>query len=85
MPAGLDDVASKLAAAGRVDLLNGSPSTPTLELLSAGVPTVYVSETPAELLDFQGQPNLLPIDSTELLWASNTKGDVIVDTADSSY
>ena len=85
IPAGMDDVASKLAAEGRAALLNGSPSTPTLELLSAGPPAVYVSETPSELLVFQGQPNLVPIVGTDLLWASNTKGDVIVDTADGNY
>jgi LysM repeat protein len=84
-PDGADDLASKLAASGQADLLNGSPSTPTLDLLSAGPPTVYVSETPAELLVFKGQPNLVPIDGTALLWASNTKADVIVDTDDGSY
>jgi len=84
-PAGLDDVASRLAAAGQADLLNGSPNTPTLDLLSGGVPDVYVSETPAELLVFKGQPNLVPIEGTPLLWATNTAGDVIVDTSDSSY
>lgn len=85
MPAGLDAVASKLAASGEADLLNGSPSTPTLDLLSAGLPDVYVSETPAELLVFKGQPDLVPIDGTALLWANNTTTDVIVDTADGSY
>ena len=84
-PAGLDDAASRLAANRQADLLNGGPSTPTLELLNSGVPQVYVSETPAELLVFKGQPNLVPIDGTELLWASNTTADVVVDTADSSY
>jgi LysM repeat protein len=85
MPAGLDAVASQLAASGQADLLNGSPSTPTLDLLAAGLPTVYVSETPAELLVFKGQPDLVPIDGTGLLWANNTTADVIVDTADGSY
>jgi hypothetical protein len=84
-PKGLDKVASRLAAAGRADLLNGSPSTPTLDLLSAGPPVVYVSEIPAELLVFKGQPDLVPIEGTSLLWANNTTADVIVDTADSSY
>ncbi|MGE5152934.1 MAG: LysM peptidoglycan-binding domain-containing protein [Bdellovibrio bacteriovorus] len=85
MPAGLDAVASQLAASGQADLLNGSPSTPTLDLLAAGLPTVYVSETPAELLVFKGQPDLVPIEGTGLLWANNTTADVIVDTADGSY
>lgn len=84
-PAGLDDVASSLAARGQADLLNGSPSTPTVELLAAGLPNVYVSESPAELVVFKGQPNLIPIAGTGLLWAANTSADVIVDTADSNY
>lgn len=85
VPAGLDAVASRLAASGQADLLNGSPSTPTLDLLAAGLPTVYVSETPAELVVFKGQPDLVPIEGTGLLWANNTTADVIVDTADGSY
>ena len=85
MPGGLDDVASRLAAAGQVDLLNGSPAKPTLALLSAGPPVVYVSDKPAELLVFKGKPDLVPIDGTALLWASNTTADVIVDTDDGSY
>ncbi|MCG6941493.1 MAG: LysM peptidoglycan-binding domain-containing protein [Thiohalocapsa sp.] len=84
-PAGVDEVASHLATTGEADLLNGSPSTPTLELLSAGPPVVYVSETPAELIVFKGKPNLVPIKDTALLWASNTTADVIVDTDDSDY
>ncbi len=84
-PAGLDDVASRLAAAGQADLLNGSPSTPTLQLLAAGIPDIYVTETPAELIVFKGQPDLVPIAGTGLLWAKNTSADVIVDTADNSY
>ena len=85
MPAGLDNAASRLAAAGEADLLNGSPSTPTLELLSAGPPVVYVSESPAELIVFKGQPDLAPIDGTGLRWASNTTADVIVDSEDGSW
>jgi hypothetical protein len=84
-PKGADKVASRLAAEGRADLLNGIPSKPTLDLLSAGAPVVYVSETPAELLVFKGQPDLVPIDGTSLLWANNTTADVIVDTDDGSY
>jgi hypothetical protein len=84
-PAGLDDAAGALAAAGQVDLLNGSPSTPTLELLAAGAPTVYASQTPTELIVFNGQPKLVPIAGTGLQWASNTSADAIVDTADGSW
>ena len=84
-PAGLDDIASQLAADDKVDLLNGSPGKPTLKLLAAGIPTVYVSNKPTELIVFDGEPDLVPINGTSLLWASNTHADIIVDTKDSDY
>ncbi len=84
-PAGIDAVASRLAARGEADLLNGNPSTPTVQLLAAGIPDVYVNETPAELIVFKGQPDLVPITGTRLLRATNTSADVIVDTDDNSY
>jgi hypothetical protein len=42
-PAGIDAVASQLAARADADLLDFNPSTPTVELLAAGIPDVYVS------------------------------------------
>ena len=84
-PAGMDDIASRLAAAGQADLLNGRPSIPTMQLLAAGIPDVYVTETPAELIVFKGQPKLVPIAGTGLKWAANASAQVIVDTSDNSY
>jgi hypothetical protein len=84
-PAGIDAVASQLAARGEADLLNGNPSTPTVDLLAAGIPDVYVSETPTELIVFKGQPDLVPIDGTALLRAKNTSADVFVDTDNNNY
>ena len=84
-PAGIDDVASQLAARGEADLLNGNPSKPTVDLLAAGIPDVYVSQTPTELIVFQGQPDLVPIDGTALLRAKNTSADVFVDTDNNRY
>jgi hypothetical protein len=84
-PAGIDAIASGLAARGAADLLNGNPSTPTVDLLAAGIPDVYVSQTPTELMVFQGQPDLVPVDGTALLRAKNTSADVFVDTDDNSY
>src|SRR5262249_52476871 len=49
-----------------------------------GVPTIYVSHVPTELLVFKGQPNFQLISGTHLLWATNTTADVLVDTADNS-
>ena len=49
------------------------------------MPTVYVSQVPAELIVFQGQPELQPITGTSLLWCTNTTSDVIVDEANGTY
>ena len=50
-----------------------------------GAPAVYVSQVPTELIVFKGQPNLVPITGTPLLWANNSAIDVIVDTSNSNY
>ncbi|MGB5830516.1 MAG: hypothetical protein WBG92_00795, partial [Thiohalocapsa sp.] len=84
-PAGIDGVASGLAARGEADLLNGNPSKPTVDLLAAGIPDIYVSQTPTELIVFRGQPDLVPINGTALLRAKNTTADVFVDTDDNRY
>jgi hypothetical protein len=53
--------------------------------LQNGVPTLYVSQVPAELIVFKGQPNFVPITGTGLLWAENTTADVLVNTANNDY
>ncbi|MGH6623432.1 MAG: hypothetical protein ACREBN_05645, partial [Burkholderiaceae bacterium] len=85
VPFGLDDLAKQLATAGTVDLFNGGPgATPKLSLTN-GAPAIFVSEVPTELIVFKGQPNLVPITGTPLLWANNSAIDVIVDTNNSNY
>jgi len=83
-PSGLSDLAQTLSQNGTVDLLTGANAQPPPSLAN-GVPTIYVTHQPAELLVFKGQPNLQPIGNTGLLWAANTTADVIVDTATSNY
>jgi hypothetical protein len=39
----------------------------------------------AELIIFNGQPDFVPIVGTQLLWASNTTNDVLIDTANNNY
>ncbi len=84
-PFGLDDAAKALAKSGTVDLLDGGPGATPKPMLANGVPAVYVTETPTELILFKGQPNLVPITGTPLLWASNSVTDVIVDTGNNNY
>lgn len=84
-PLGIDDVAQKLAAQDHIDLLDGGPQSNPKPTLANGVPTIYVSSQPAELIVFRGQPNFVPVTGTQLLWASNTHADVFVETTNNQY
>ncbi len=84
-PFGLDGVAKKLAKAGHVDLMDGGPDTKPKPSLADGVPAIHVTEKPAELIIFKGQPNFVPLPNTSLLWASNTAADAFVDTTNNDY
>jgi hypothetical protein len=84
MPWRMSDVANKLIEKGLADPLSGGNAQPKPSL-AHGVPTIFVSQAPAELVVFKGQPNLQPIGGTALLWAANTTADVIVDTGDNKY
>ncbi len=84
-PLGMDDLAKKLAQSGHVDLLDGGPRANPKPSLANGVPTIYVTQVPTELIVFRGQPDFVPITGTQLLWASNTHGDVFIETTSNSY
>jgi hypothetical protein len=78
-------IAQSLSKAGTVDLLDGGPKANPKPSLNNGVPTIYTSQTPTELIVFKGQPDFVPIVGTQLLWASNTTSDVLIDTANNFY
>ncbi len=78
-------IAQDLAKKGVVDLLDGGPKANPKPSLASGVPTIYTSQTPAELIVFKGQPDFTPIVGTQLLWASNTTSDVLINTANNNY
>ncbi len=84
LPLGLDELSKTLAATGQTDLLTGGNAQPPPSL-GNGVPAVYVSQVPSELIVFKGQPELQPISGTSLLWCTNTTSDVIVDESNSRY
>jgi hypothetical protein len=84
-PFGLDDQAKQLAASGTVDLLDGGEGATPKPTLASGVPAIHVTEEPTELILFKGQPNLVPVTGTPLLWATNSATDVIVDTSNNAY
>ncbi len=81
----MDAIAQQLAKTGVVDLLDGGPKAKPKPSLANGVPTIYTSQVPTELVVFKGQPDFVPIVGTQLLWASNTTSDVLIDTANNNY
>jgi hypothetical protein len=84
-PAGMADAAQKLAKSGVVDMLDGGPKANPKPSLANGIPTIYTSQVPTELIVFKGQPDFVPIVGTQLLWASNTTSDVLINTANNNY
>jgi len=85
MKSELHKIAQQLSKSDTVDLLDGGPKANPKPSLANGVPTIYTAQGPAELIQFNGQPDFVPIVGTELLWASNTTNDVLIDTTSNSY
>jgi len=68
-----------------VDLLE-EPGDDVAALLEAGrAPEIIVSTTPAELILTSGKPEMKPIAGTQLLYVSNTTGDIFLDLKDQLY
>ncbi len=84
-PPGIDSIAQTLANSGAVDMLDGGPKANPKPSLANGVPTIYISEGPAELITFKGQPDFVPVAGTQLLWAANTTSDVLINISNNYY
>jgi hypothetical protein len=77
-PADLKKAEKAARASGQVDLMevksdSGTKAGPSLKSLS---PLVYVSSRPSELIVTEGEPNFAPIAGTDLLYVTNTTGNV---------
>jgi hypothetical protein len=83
-PQAVNEIAAQLTKTGQVDLLTGGNNKPKPSLRTT-VPAVYVSTVPTELIVFKGEPWFEPIANTDLLWVSNSSGDVIMDTDNNDY
>ncbi len=60
-------------------LIGGDPSDPkTAPSLKTAKPRIYIETKPAELLVLEGDPKLVPIAGTKLLYAENTTGHLFV-------
>ncbi len=84
-PTGIDAVAKQAAATGVVDLLDGGPRANPKPSLAQGLPAIFTSQVPAELIVFKGAPEFVPIVGTGLLWAANTSGDMLRAGANGDY
>jgi hypothetical protein len=83
VPKDVTAVAKEAAKSGAADLMEGpeDPKTKKRPSLKAGMPLVVVSEVPTEVIHFQGKPAWVPIDGTNLIYVSNTTGNVFRDIA----
>ena len=84
-PTGIDAVAQTINATHSVDMLDGGPGANPKPSLANGIPTIYTSQVPTELIVFKGQPVFAPIAGTGLLWVSNSATDVVADTGSKDY
>jgi hypothetical protein len=75
VPSALNDLAAQ------VDTI-GSDATASS---TSAIPEVVVRNTPAELIDFDGAPQLKPLQHTNLLYATNSSDDVFLDIATQDY
>ena len=79
-----DKIAKQLAAAQTVDLMAGTADDTTKKMptLKKDPPVLYVATRPTELIVFEGAPDWAPIEGTNLLYVSNTSGNVFLYTQD---
>jgi hypothetical protein len=88
VPSGLSDVATKLAKAGVVDLMEkppapkeapAPPKTGKKAPKTPAAPAVIVATRPTELVVTDGAPDWIGIDGTQLLYVKNTDANVFTD------
>lgn len=76
-PAGLEQAKESAVAENQVDLLDADEG----EEQAPKNPAIYVSTTPAELLQTDGPPQYSPVENTRLLYVTNTPNRIFLDTA----
>jgi hypothetical protein len=77
-PAQLKQAVQAARNEGKIDLLEGQPDpktnvTPSLAEIA---PEIYIATQPTELIITDGEPNLVPIDGTQLLYVTNSSGNI---------
>ena len=63
---------------GQVDFMEGQadPKTKELPSLKKLAPQIYIATRPSELVVTDGEPNFVPLAGTELLYVTNTTGNI---------
>jgi hypothetical protein len=80
LPEGADAAKAAAVASKQVDLYESNPELK--KVFDAGeAPTVFTSDSPAELIETQGEPNFVPVAGTSLIYAQNTDADIFVNAA----
>jgi hypothetical protein len=82
VPEGAEDVKAAAAAANEVDFHDDDAEVARLFATDAP-PVVYTATEPAELIETPGEPELLPIEGTSLVFVANSDGDVFFNTSTS--
>jgi hypothetical protein len=77
----VNKVAKEVAKTGAADLMLGpeDPKTKKRPSLAAGMPLIVVSESPTEVIHFEGKANWASIEGTNLLYVQNTTANVFRD------
>jgi hypothetical protein len=80
------DLLEGLSATNTVLTATGTTApTPAPQLTPNTAPDIFISTGPAELITFDGHPNFVPIPGTQLLYATNTTGNVFRLLTDQQY
>ncbi|HEX4795810.1 MAG TPA: hypothetical protein VH370_18625 [Humisphaera sp.] len=80
-PPGFDALKESLSKAGTVDLL--IPNNP--KGAPVGLPKIYISDTPAELIQSRGEPEYAPVEGTNLLYMKNSESAVFMQLGTGNY
>ena len=82
VPSDLNKTLTTAAEARQPDGAAAGDKKPTLKEAAQayGLPAIYTSFGPAELLQTQGDPQVAAIEGTRLVYVTNTESDIFVDT-----
>lgn len=84
-PANLSKIASDVDAANDAQAGYSSKAEKSDDNVYTGYSDIIVSTQPAELIQTNGQANMVPIDNTALLYAANSSNDIFLDTNTQQY